>query len=104
MPCYDPRDLYNPPKEIYKDNPATAKERDYFEAVCCALINEAKRRDILDDFINNAESNGAVEIWPFLEKHEKKDTERVMDKLNRVFSFDELLLIKKELAKPETKE
>lgn len=112
MPCYDPRD--NEPKVRYvdrvvqsdgreiealtKDLRSALKELNKNTAIACALINEIRKQPNATDIINNAATNGQVDVIGFYKEHLPEDEKRIMEFLAPL-SQDEVALLKKMLNK-----
>ena len=59
------------------------------EAVCCALLNEAKRRDIFEDFVFQSSTNGKINVMKFAKTHMSKDEAKMTDFIKHL-SQDEM--------------
>lgn len=67
-------------------------------AVCCALLNEAKRRGVFSDFVFMASTNGQVNVMEFAKSHMSEDEAKMTDFIKHL-SQDELETLRELLKK-----
>jgi len=104
MPCSDSnRSGYSYSETYHKEYREAEKQRIYLEGILCAVINEVERSVSPKDFtqfIANAEKEGDVEIFNWINKHKREDFKR-MEAVLATYSADELEVIKKVLKTQE---
>lgn len=98
MPCRDGRDEPGYTHIEYRDSPEQEKRIREREAMLCAILNELKERNIVEEVISMAEHKGKIKITPFWEEHQKEDIARLKKQMNK-YSEHEIRLIKKILNK-----
>ena len=108
MPCsgntgWHPDDLYQMP--FKKDNTnyyeieIQLNERKMktinkqYTAMLCALFNDLKNRNILEDVLKTASKDGKIDFKTFIEEHEKEDIERLKEHLLQFSKHERKILI-----------
>jgi hypothetical protein len=109
MPCsqnrgWHPDDNYQMP--IEKDNTDYYSIKNQLEerkmkminkqytAMLCALFNDLKNRNILEDVLESASNDGKIDFKSFIEEHEKEDIERLKKELLKFSNHERQLLLK----------
>lgn len=103
MPCSDGQNRAYGDNSYYNNYREAEKQRIYLEGILCAVINEVERSVSAKDFtqfIANAEKEGDVEIFKWINKHKHEDFKRI-EAVLATYSADELEVIKKVLKAQE---
>lgn len=109
MPCYEPHDreyvneLRNArvdrDKLILNQQNQTSQIQ-WLEGALCAIITELNVRGISDEIINDASTNGAIDLHKFWNIHKKEDEDRLKKELDKM-SKHERQVIKRLLNETE---
>ena len=110
MPCYQNRgwsenDYFIPRNSQkddinYSDIEKQLEERKMktinkqYTAMLCALFNDLKNRNILEDVLDTASKDGKIDFKLFIEEHEKEDIERLKEELLKFSKHERQTLIK----------
>jgi hypothetical protein len=65
-----------------------------YTAMLCALFNDLKNRNILEDVLKTASEDGRVNFQLFIDEHEKEDIERLKNYLLQFSKHERQMLIK----------
>jgi hypothetical protein len=65
-----------------------------YTAMLCALFNDLKNRNILEDVLKTASEDGRVNFQLFINEHEKEDIERLKNHLLQFSKHERQMLIK----------
>ena len=65
-----------------------------YAAMLCALFNDLKNRNILEDVLDTASKDGKIDFKLFIEEHEKEDIERLKEQLLQFSKHERQILIK----------